>query len=323
VQRRRALQGVTDHVGIRLARRETHAADGTVWTLALLQGQLTNQGDAWVYTVDQLARLLEAPAAVTVNEVSVDPPVERFQVLARRVAELHVALARRTGAPAFDPEPVEARDLQRWTTAVREECTRTLALLEDRRAAWASPQSELAAQVVQARASLLAIVDRVAQSQPLGVKTRIHGDLHLEQVLVCRDDFFIIDFEGEPQRTFEERRAKHSALRDVASMLRSFDYARHTALHQVAQGAGELERLAPVARRWERWVRTAFLETYREITQAAGLYPGGAGFEAAHTLLDLFELEKALYELRYEIDNRPEWVGVPLAGIAVLAGIST
>ncbi|MDP1649365.1 MAG: maltose alpha-D-glucosyltransferase [Rubrivivax sp.] len=300
-----------------------HAADGTVWTLALLQGQLTNQGDAWAYTVDQLARLLEAAAPVASNEDSVDPPIERIRVLARRVAELHVALARRTGDPAFDPEPVEAGDVQRWTMAVRDECTRTLALLENRRATWAAPLGELAAQVVQARASLLAIIDRVAQAQPLGVKTRIHGDLHLEQVLVCRDDFFIIDFEGEPQRTFEERRAKHSALRDVAGMLRSFDYARHTALHQVAQSAGELERLAPVARRWERRVRAAFLETYREITQNSGPYPGGAGFEATDSLLDLFELEKALYELCYEIDNRPEWVGVPLAGIAVLAGINS
>jgi maltose alpha-D-glucosyltransferase/alpha-amylase len=155
------------------------------------------------------------------------------------------------------------------------------------------------------------------------MKTRLHGDLHLGQVLVCRDDFFIIDFEGEPQRSFDERRAKHSALRDVAGMLRSFDYARHTALHQVAQGAAEIERLAPLARSWERRVREAFLATYREVAQAGGLYGEPGGFEAAASLLDLFELEKALYELRYEIGNRPDWVGVPLAGIAALAGVAT
>ena len=300
-----------------------HATDGTVWTLALLQGQLTNQGDAWVYTVDQLARRLEATAHATPGEAIVEPPVERIQVLARRIAELHVALARRTGTPAFDPEPVQTSDLLRWTAAVHEECTHTLALLEDRRATWAAPLGELAARVLQSRETLFAIIERARNEAPVGLKTRIHGDLHLGQILVCRDDFIIIDFEGEPQRDFEQRRAKHSALRDVAGMLRSFDYARHTALHQVAQGTGELERLSAQARQWERRVRQAFLATYRDVTQASGLYAGSSGFAAVAGLLDLFELEKALYELRYEIDNRPDWVAAPLAGMAVLAGIST
>ena len=127
--------------------------------------------------------------------------------------------------------------------------------------------------------------------------------------------------EGEPQRSFEERRAKHSALRDVAGMLRSFDYARHTALHQTAQGSVELERLAPGARHWERHIRQAFLGAYRQVVVAGGLYANAAAFDDASALLDLFELEKALYELRYELDNRPDWVGVPLAGIAALAGV--
>ena len=105
-------------------------------------------------------------------------------------------------------------------------------------------------------------------------------------------------------------------------MLRSFDYARHTALHQVAQGAGEVDRLAGTARRWERQVREAFLSGYREVVVGAGLYGGSEGFDAALGLIDLFELEKALYELRYEIDNRPDWIAVPLAGIAALAGIN-
>ncbi len=300
-----------------------HAAEGSVWTLALLQGQLANQGDAWEFTVDQLARLLESPVQDAAGKAIVDPPVERIQVLAQRIAELHLALARRTGNPAFDPEPVQAADLQRWTGAVRDECTRTLALLEDRRGDWTAASSALAAGLHGARAALFARVDRVVHAAPQGLKTRLHGDLHLGQVLVCRDDFFVIDFEGEPQRSFDERRAKHSALRDVAGMLRSFDYARYTALHQVAQGAAEIERLAPVARRWERRVREAFLASYRDVAEAGGLYGKPGGFEAAASLLDLFELEKALYELRYEIDNRPDWVGVPLAGIAALAGIAT
>ena len=157
---------------------------------------------------------------------------------------------------------------------------------------------------------------------PSHLKTRLHGDLHLGQVLNCLDDFLIIDFEGEPQRSFEQRRHKHSALRDVAGMLRSFDYAQHTALHQAAQHPADVERLAPLARRWEQRMRSGFMKSYAEVAVAGGLYADAAGFAAVKPLLDLFELEKALYELRYEIDNRPDWVAVPLAGIAALAGAS-
>jgi maltose alpha-D-glucosyltransferase / alpha-amylase len=166
-----------------------------------------------------------------------------------------------------------------------------------------------------------ALIERAVQAalraEP-GLKTRLHGDLHLGQVLRRWDDFAIIDFEGEPQRPIDERRAKHSALRDVAGMLRSFDYARQTALQKAAQNAPEMERLAPVARQWERGVRAAFVDTYRDTAIAGGLYADVAAFQAALPLLALFELEKALYELRYEMDNRPDWVAVPLAGIVGL-----
>jgi len=208
-----------------------------------------------------------------------------------------------------------------WSSAVRVEFERTLELLALRHAALSEPLAALASQVVSARAALDARIAQAAATAPAGVKTRLHGDLHLQQVLIAQDDFLIIDFEGEPQRSFEERRAKHSALRDVAGMLRSFDYARHTALHQTAQGSVELERLAPGARHWERHIRQAFLGAYRQVVVAGGLYANAAAFDDASALLDLFELEKALYELRYELDNRPDWVGVPLAGIAALAGV--
>ena len=303
---------------------EFHGNDGSVWALALLQAQVSNQGDAWSYVVDQLARLLESQrdAANQAHEAT-EAMAERMQVLARRVAELHLALARRTGTPAFEPEPVQSADLADWSRSVRRECQRTLALLAQRLTALAEPLATLAMRVLDAAGTMDARIEQVGGAAPTGLKTRLHGDLHLQQVLIRRDDFLIIDFEGEPQRTLEERRAKHCALRDVAGMLRSFDYARHTALHQTAQGGAELERMAPVARQWERRVRQAFLQTYREVTVAGGLYADDAAFEAAGPLLDLFELEKALYELRYEVDNRPDWVGVPLAGIAALAGVGT
>jgi maltose alpha-D-glucosyltransferase/alpha-amylase len=301
---------------------EFRSADGTAWTLAMLQAQVSNQGDAWTFTVDQLVRLLESLGAEAVApDEGIRAMARRMQVLARRVAELHVALARRTGNAAFDPEPVQAADLERWSRSVQDESRHTLDLLARRRGQWAEPLAALAARVLDAAPKLGARMARAAAMAPAGVKTRVHGDLHLGQVLIRQDDFVFIDFEGEPQRPLEERRAKHSALRDVAGMLRSFDYVRHTSLHRTTPNAAEIERLGPAAREWERQVRAAFLQTYGEVAVEGGLYTDPAAFEAASPLLDLFELEKALYELRYEMDNRPDWVGVPLAGIAALAGI--
>ena len=302
---------------------EFHADDGTVWVLALLQAQVANQGDAWNFAVEQLARLLESQRNASDDpDVAIDAMAERMQVLARRVAQLHVALARHgAGTPGFEPEPVQAADLVDWSNAVQEDCHRTLALLAQRRAGLPELLPDLAARVGESGPALTARAARVSGAVPTGLKTRIHGDLHLQQVLVRRDDFLIIDFEGEPHRTLQERRSRHSALRDVAGMLRSFDYARHTALARAARSAAELEALAGTARRWERRVRETFVQAYRETAMAGGLYADAAAFEAVLPVLDLFELEKALYELRYELDNRPDWVGVPLAGIAALAGI--
>ncbi len=300
------------------------AADGRAWTLALLQAQVTNQGDAWSATVDQLARLLESNGddEGAVND-AVAAMAERMQVLARRVAELHTALARRTGDAAFDPEPATAADVARWSAAVQTECEQTLALVGQRHEGWSEGLNELAARVLAAAPALRQRIAETATGMaPPHLKTRLHGDLHLGQVLICRDDFLLIDFEGEPQRSFEERRTKQSALRDVAGLLRSFDYARHTALQQTAQNAADLERLAPLARRWEQQVRTAFLQAYGATAVSGAVYANDADFAAMQPLLKLFELEKALYELRYEIDNRPDWVGVPLAGIAALAGLT-
>ena len=297
-------------------------ADGQVWTVAVLQAQVGNQGDAWTATVDQLARLLEAYDADKDDAVeAIAAMAGRLQLLARRVAELHIALARRTGNAAFDPEPMTAEDVARWTAAVQQECRDTLERLARRREPWPDALDAMVNPVIAAAPVLQARIGAAASAAPAHWKTRLHGDLHLGQVLIRRDDFVLIDFEGEPQRSFEERRRKHSALRDVAGLLRSFDYARHTALRQTATSATELERLSPLARRWEQQVRDAFVTAYGEVAIEGGLYADAAGFAAMQPLLGLFELEKALYELRYEIDNRPEWVGVPLAGIAALAGL--
>jgi maltose alpha-D-glucosyltransferase / alpha-amylase len=294
-------------------------ADGTVHALALLQAQVVNQGDAWGFTVEQLARRLEMQTgAAEAVQADAGGSQQSMRTLAQRLAELHLALARRTGDAAFDPEPATVADLQYWVGVVRGEAQDTL-----QRLARLRPEGEHArALVEQVLALTPALAGRVADaalSAPPGLKTRLHGDLHLGQVLRDGDDFRIIDFEGEPARSVAERRSKASALRDVAGMLRSLDYARQTALQQTAQNALEVERLAPVARDWERSVRAAFIDRYRDTAVAGGLYADAAAFQQALPLLALFELEKALYEVRYEMDNRPDWLAVPLAGIVAMA----
>ncbi len=301
---------------------EWTGADGVPSTLALLQSCVTHQGDAWGHFVDQIALMLEAPEPGTAADAPGAPdPVaamaQRVQVLAARVADLHVALARRTGDPAFDPVPVTAEDQRRWADAVKAELDQSLARLRARGEADPQPLAEA---VLGARDRLAAGIDRAAHSAPVGRKTRIHGDLHLQQVLLVRDDFLLIDFEGEPGRTMAERRERHSALRDLAGMLRSLDYARESALQTALRAGARRDSLAARARRCERRLRQAFVERYRDVVVAGGLYRADE-FAAALALLELFEIEKALYELRYELDNRPDWLSVPLTGLAALAGL--
>jgi maltose alpha-D-glucosyltransferase/alpha-amylase len=167
------------------------------------------------------------------------------------------------------------------------------------------------------------INDRIAaalsQEGLEAIKTRYHGDYHLAQVLVFENDFIIIDFEGEPARPLEERRAKHSALRDVAGMLRSFNYAAYATLFRItAERPGDFAMLEPAARSWKRLASQAFLEGYLDVVQGTPAYP--ADPEQARSFLDLFILEKALYELGYELANRPDWVRIPLKGILALLG---
>ncbi|MBK5257067.1 MAG: phosphotransferase, partial [Vicinamibacteria bacterium] len=230
--------------------------------------------------------------------------------LGKRTAELHLALARRTGDPAFDPEPLRGSDVAAFKQRAADEAASTLDLLRQRLA-------QLPASTRDQAQTLLAKPERVRtrimageNEKPGGLKTRFHGDYHLGQVLVTANDFVIIDFEGEPARSLEERRAKSSPLRDVAGMLRSFNYARWSALERVALNLEERGRLESAAREWELATREAFLAAYRETMALAD-----PAMPVDADLLRLFELEKAMYELRYELNNRINWAQVPLQGI--------
>ena len=298
---------------------EYTAHDGTQMTLALVQSYVANQGDGWDYTQGYLTRFLQdirlAPEAVPAEVHG--GYLALAATLGQRTAELHRALALRTGYPSFDPEPLTAQDLQGYRLRATTEAGSTLALLEHHLDAL-PPAAQADAQALLARRSALLEQLQAATMEPAaGVKTRYHGDYHLGQVLVAGNDFVVIDFEGEPGRSFEERRAKGPALRDVAGMLRSFNYARWAALKHASQSTEELLRLDTAVQQWEQAVRAAFLGAY---TASA---PGSAAaqrLEEPGGLLRLFELEKALYELRYELNNRRDWVQVPLQGILALIG---
>ena len=297
---------------------------GATMTVALLQGYVENQGDAWSYTLNYIEQYLDALRAGT---VAPDAPTELHggylalvRTLAQRTAELHAALAMRTGDPAFDPEPIEARDVSAWTASVRTLAESALARLEQKRATLDAKTLPAAGRLLAARDALLKRIDTAAPPSPQGFKTRLHGDYHLGQVLLAQNDFVITDFEGEPARTLAERRQKHSALKDVAGMLRSFNYALYQAMANAAAARPDaLPSLEGPTRAWEAATRKAFTETYRDTAARAGMYPV---WDDARRLLDLFTVEKACYELAYELDNRPDWVRVPIAGLLDLMRVS-
>ncbi len=303
---------------------EFHDGAGTSTALMMLQGCVANQGDAWTRTLDRLCASLkdcvQADADGQQSEAIDEADMRRLATLGRRTGELHCALAATTGDPAFDPEPIHDADLQQWTRQVGAEAAQSLDQLERGLARLPESQQPRARALLAARPAVLARIQALRPAAVEAVVTRYHGDYHLGQVLVVGDDFILIDFEGEPSRTLKERRSKHSPLRDVAGMLRSFSYAANSALGQLAagqaNGAADTGVLAALAKDWERRARTAFLTGYREAVQACPAYPGDA--RAAASLLELFVLEKAFYELRYELDNRPDWVHVPLSGLSEL-----
>ena len=299
------VAGTLDYIG----------ADGR-YTLALLQAYVENQGDGWSYTQNYLGHFFEQRP----SDSAVPPAAELHtgylalvRTLGRRIAELHGALATRTGDSAFDPEAIDAKEAANWARQARREAVAALDMLERRRATVPeSSQADVKA-LLTLRADVLSRIDAAGARAHAGRKSRIHGDLHLGQLLLRQNDFVIIDFEGEPQKSIDERRAKHSPMKDVAGMLRSFNYAMHVAVDQAGVNRPETRGVLEAhGRAWEAEVRKAFLDAYREHAETEAAF-GSA--ENAAALLDMFTLEKACYELRYELGNRPDWVHVALRGV--------
>jgi maltose alpha-D-glucosyltransferase/alpha-amylase len=307
-----AVAGVLDHVG----------NDGQSKLLAMLQAYIANQGDGWTYSLEYLRRHLEvhrtAPATDALPTNSHEAYLIMVRTLATRTAELHAALATPTGNPDFDPQPLTRADFEAYRERAVTEARSALSLLMTNIEQVAGTDRDKANEVLAQKEMLLAKIEACAAEESQGQKIRIHGDYHLGQVLVTRNDFVIVDFEGEPGHSVAQRRAKQSPLRDVAGMLRSFSYVEHSALRSVAHDEVELGKLAPLAKAWTQEVRDAFLAAYGAAARRGALY---SSLVPGHGLLGLFELEKALYELRYELGNRPAWAGIPLQGIREVGGI--
>jgi maltose alpha-D-glucosyltransferase/alpha-amylase len=312
-------------------------------TLAILQGFIPNQGDAWSYTLDVLKHYFERVAVeraavqalplpgAAVPESSEEeipasvyqvmgPYLESARILGQRTGNLHLLLASERENPRFTPETFSTLYQRALYQSMRTLAARVFLLL--RRRINAVPEA-LAPEARQVLGLEKAVIDRfrgVTQRKITAQRIRCHGDFHLGQVLYTGKDFVIIDFEGEPARPISERRIKRSPLRDVAGMLRSFHYAVYSALfdqetHGIVKPE-DLPYLDSCANLWHGWVSKVYVTAYLEAASRAEFLPKTK--EETAMLLDLYLLEKGVYELGYELNNRPDWLRIPVRGILQL-----
>jgi maltose alpha-D-glucosyltransferase/alpha-amylase len=298
-------------------------ADGTPSTLILLQGFVRNQGDGWAWTLDFLARAAEDSVA-QVEDAADDDAYSNYasfaSALGRRLAQLHDVFATPTDNAAFRPDLVNEADLHGWGSGAIEQIQNAIVALQGamERNVLDAATTVLAQRLIDRRKPVETLVRQLAAKGGGSLRTRVHGDFHLGQVLVVGGDAFLIDFEGEPAKSMEQRRAHSSPLRDVAGMLRSFDYAGATAASRLDSGSEAAnERRAQLLEHFRRNAGEDFLEAYREVLEASAT--PWIPREAESALLDLFLLEKAAYEIHYEANNRPAWINIPLAGFDKIA----
>ena len=317
--------------------------DRRKFAVAILQDFVPNEGDAWRHTQDALSQYFDralthqsaAPIQAMPRKPFVDllcdetlppggdligPYYESVKMLGRRTAELHLALASDTENPDFAPEPFSVLYQRSLYQSMRNHAGQIFLLLRKKLDILPPSVLDDAVKVVDRAPEILNRFRTVLSRKIVAKRTRIHGDYHLSQVLYTGKDYIIIDFEGDPTRPLSERRIKRSPIRDVAGMLRSFHYGAYTSLFG-HRGSGmvrpeDIAALEPWARLWSIWIGSAFIKSYLEYAMPGGFLPTTR--DELKILLSIYLFEKVLYELGYELENRPDWVRIPLIGILQL-----
>jgi maltose alpha-D-glucosyltransferase / alpha-amylase len=305
-------------------------------SLGILNRFVPNQGDAWKYTVDAVGhyfdRALAQPREIapellphlsllalakeefpTVATEMIGPYLENARLLGQRTAELHLALASRAMDPDFAPEPFSTLYQRSVYQSMRNLTARTFQLLRARISHLPEAVRGEAKKALDFEDAVLYRFHALVERKIRAMRIRTHGDYHLGQALFTGKDFVIIDFEGEPARSLTERRLKRCPLRDVAGMLRSFHYAAYHAIFEHLPRPEDLPAMERWANFWQMWVSAGFLQAYLEVAFQGAFLPKNE--DEMEILLDAFCLEKAVYELGYELNNRPQWVKLPIQGI--------
>lgn len=324
---------------------EYHAEAGEEpLTLGIMQQYIHNQGDAWSFTLDQLEGYFDNVIREALGQKSPEITTESFMdlleeeipqqlfelagsysdtaaLIGQRVAEMHLVLGSEPkGAEAFSAETFPPHYQRSLFQSMRNLYGKNFPLLKKRLSKLPENVRPLAQEVVDREKEVLDRFHKIVDKKVVAKRIRCHGDLHLGQMLFTGRDFMILDFEGEPLHSLTERRIKRSPLRDVGGMLRSFHYASYTVFQRKIQegfvSKESREEFEQWTLFWYRWIGRAFLKSYLDHIQPGGFLPRSSS--AVETLLDIYLLEKAIYELSYEINNRPDWVEIPLKGILLL-----
>jgi maltose alpha-D-glucosyltransferase / alpha-amylase len=308
-------------------------------TIGILNGYIPNQGDAWKYTLDVVSHFFEIalasrteiapedlPDKGLLDLIKMDVPnlaqeligtyFESARLIGERTAELHLALASNLTDPDFYPEPFTTLYQRSIYQSMRNLTARMLRLMRSRLPRLSTPVQEIARKVLERENDIFARFHTLLEGRIQAQRLRIHGDFHLGQILYTGKDFIIIDFEGEPARSLSERRLKRSPLRDVAGMLRSFHYASNHAIFSKGVRPEDISAMAKWAHFWYQWVAAMFLKSYLKTAGQAHFLPQTE--EQLNILLRSLSLEKVVYEISYELNNRPNWVPIPLQGLLEL-----
>jgi maltose alpha-D-glucosyltransferase/alpha-amylase len=323
---------------------EYRTKKGETAAVGILQKYVPNEGDAWQHTLDALSQYFDRAVTRQADELKdllkpiafvdrlqhteipplgselIGPYFENVKLLGQRTAELHVVLASNMDDADFVPEPFSVLYQRSLYQSMRNHSGQMFQLLKSNLKSLRGVVLDEALKVLDQQNEVLDRFQSLLSRKITAKRTRIHGDFHLGQVLYTGKDYVIIDFEGEPTRPLTERRIKRSPIRDVAGMLRSFHYAAYTSLFGHLGSAmvrpEDLTAMEPWARLWNVWISSTFLNSYLQHAGPGGFLPTNR--DELNILLNVYLFEKALYELGYELNNRPDWVRIPLTGILQL-----